>query len=622
MSSAPWRHERGAIVEADGSVTFSVWAPRRQALSVSVRMPGGARDVSVEVPLQRGERGLFTARVSGGCAAPGSDYRYVIPEVGPRPDPVSRHQPEGVHGPSRVVDPAAFHWTDRDWRGLPLEQLVAYELHTGTFSPEGTFDGVAARLGHLRDLGVTAIELMPVAAFPGTRNWGYDGAYLYAPQASYGGPDGLKRLVDACHRQGLAVILDVVYNHLGPEGNYLSDYGPYFSHRYRTPWGDALNFDGPDSDEVRRFFLDNALYWLTEYHIDGLRLDAIHGIFDISARPILEELATAFHVQAAHLGRQAWLIAESDLNDPKVVRPREVGGWGLDAQWSDDLHHALHAVLTGQRRGYFADFGRVGQLAKAVTAGFVYDGQYAPHRRRRHGASSAGLPGHRLVGFIQNHDQVANAYLGRRLSQAAGVARQKVAAMVMVSAPSLPMLFAGEEYAEDAPFDYFTSHTDPALARAVREGRHQEYLHLLEEGADAAVWADPQAEETFLRCKLRWGSLHEAPHAEVLGYYRALLALRRRLPALHNGRKDLTRVAFDEDRRWVVIERNDPAGGAAVCCASLGDAEARLILPTSSGVWRPALRTDIASGAPADALPGGAALVLPPATAILFEHED
>jgi maltooligosyltrehalose trehalohydrolase len=495
---------------------------------------------------------------------------------------------------------------------VPRADLVIYELHVGTFSPEGTFAGVAARLPHLRDLGVTAVELMPVAAFPGARNWGYDGVYLYAPHTAYGGPDGLRRLADACHAHGLALIIDVVYNHLGPEGNYLHDYGPYFTNRYRTPWGDALNFDGPDSDQVRRFFVDNALYWLTEYHADGLRLDAIQGIYDLSARPILQEIADAFRAEAARLGRDAWLIAESDLNDPRVIRPKEVGGLGLDAQWSDDFHHALHAVVTGNRRGYFADFGRVADIGKAITAGFVYDGQHAPHRRRRHGAAAAADAGDRFVSFIQNHDQVANAYQGRRIAQVAGHARQKVAAMVLFSTPALPLLFQGEEWAEDAPFDYFTSHGDPALAEAVRKGRHEEYLHLLEDGANMGSWADPQDEQTFRRCKLHWDAIDAAPHAEMLAFYRALIALRRRLPALRNGRKDLTQVAWAEDARWLTIRRGDDGGGATFTCANLGDAPARLRLP--DGKWTLALATD---AMPEPASDGTVAVA--PSTAAIYE---
>ena len=607
-----WRLERGANVGDDGAVTFSVWAPRRRALSVRILDAAGAPRAELE--MARGDDGVFTVRAAPGVASAGDDYAYLLPDVGARPDPVSRHQPNGVHAPSRIVAAGGFPWTDGGWRGVPRGDLVIYELHVGTFSPEGTFAGVAERLPYLRDLGVTAVELMPVAAFPGDRNWGYDGVYLYAPHTAYGGPEGLKRLADACHAHGLALILDVVYNHLGPEGNYLGDYGPYFTDRYRTPWGDALNFDGPDSDDVRRFFVDNTLHWLTEYHADGLRLDAIQGIYDFSARPILQEIADAFHGEAAHLGRDAWLIAESDLNDPRVIRPKEVGGLGLDAQWSDDFHHALHAIVTGNRRGYFADFGRVADVSKAITAGFVYDGQHAPHRRRRHGAPAARDPGDRFVAFIQNHDQVANAYQGRRIAQVAGLARQKVAATVLFSTPALPLLFQGEEWAEEAPFDYFTSHGDPALAEAVRKGRHAEYLHLLDEGAEMGTWADPQAVETFRRCKLRWESLGRAPHAEVLAFYRALIALRRRLAPLHNGRKDLTAVEGDEAGRWLAIRRGDPTGDATFTAANLGDAPARIRFP--EGTWTLALATDAAVERAVD----GSLLTLPPETAAIYER--
>jgi maltooligosyltrehalose trehalohydrolase len=618
ITGIAWRLTRGATVEADGAVTFSVWAPRCRSLAVGLIDAGGA--TRAELPMHAGADGVHTTRAAAGVVAAGDDYVYLIPGVGPRPDPVSRLQPAGVHGPSRVVAPGTFPWTDAAWPGIARDELVFYELHVGTFTPEGTFAGVARKLPYLRDLGVTAVELMPVAAFPGARNWGYDGVFPYAPHAAYGGPDGLKALVDACHAHGLALFLDVVYNHLGPEGNYLGAYGPYFSDRYRTPWGDAINFDGPDSDEVRRYFVDNALHWLAEYHVDGLRLDAIHGIFDFGARHVLAEMAEAFAALAARLGRRAWLVAESDLNDPRVIRGAEAGGLGFDAQWSDDFHHALHAVLTGARRGYFGDFGRMADLAKAITAGFVYDGQPAPHRRRRHGAPSAAEPGDRFVTFIQNHDQVANAYQGRRLAAAAGHDRQKVGATILFATPGLPLLFQGEEYGEEAPFDYFTSHGDPALVEAVRSGRHAEYLHLLEEGAGAEAWADPQDEATFARCKLRWSALDTPAGAEMLAFYRALIALRRRTPALANGRKDLTRVEFDEAGRWLTIARGDPNGSAALILANLGDRPADVpVLPRAAG-WRLALSTR-PDTRPDLGFPNRAPvplLSLPPATALVL----
>jgi maltooligosyltrehalose trehalohydrolase len=612
-----WRLERGASVGDDGAVTFSVWAPRRRSLVVRILEAGGGGP-RAELEMVRGADGVFTARAAPGVARAGDDYVYLLPDVGARPDPVSRHQPAGVHAPSRIVAPGGYAWRDAGWRGVARADLVFYELHVGTFSPEGTFAGVASRLPYLRDLGVTAVELMPVAAFPGERNWGYDGVYLFAPHTAYGGPDELKRLVDACHAHGLALFLDVVYNHLGPEGNYLADFGPYFTDRYRTPWGDALNFDGTDSDEVRRFFVDNALYWLTEYHVDGLRLDAIQGIHDFSARPILQEIADAFHAEAERAGRQAWLVAESDLNDPRVIRPKHSGGLGMDAQWSDDFHHALHAVVTGNRRGYFGDFGRFADVKKAIESGFVYDGQHAPHRRRRHGAPSVEEPGDRFVAFIQNHDQVANAYQGRRIGQVAGADRQKLAAAVLFSAPVLPMLFQGEEYGEAAPFDYFISHGDAGLVEAVRRGRHAEYLHLLDEGADLGTWSDPQAEQTFRACKLRWESMNAVPHAELLAFYRALIALRRRLPALANGRKDLTRVDSDEAGRWLAIQRGDPGGSAVATLANLGDAAADVPLPP--GRWRLALATAaLPALEPGAKVDGAGVVALPTASAAIFE---
>jgi maltooligosyltrehalose trehalohydrolase len=502
--------------------------------------------------LHRDENGIFEATVPG--TPPGTDYFYQFADGRRRPDPFSRHQPHGVHGASRVTDPARFPWTDSGWRGLELADCVFYELHTGTFTPEGTFDAAIGRLDDLRELGITAIEIMPVGEFPGVRNWGYDGAYAYAPQSSYGGPEGLKRLVDACHARGIAAVLDVVYNHLGPEGNYHSEFGPYFTDSYRTPWGSAINYDGPDSDMVRRWAIDNALYWLTEFHFDALRLDAIHGIFDFSAYPLLEELALEFHTQAEALGRHAYVIAETDLNDVRVVRPREQGGYGLDAQWLDDFHHSLHTVLTASGRGYLSGYGTLADVAKALREGFVYDGRYSAHRRRRFGSSSKDISGHRFVAFTQNHDQVANASYGFRLSALTSIEEQRIAAALLICSPCLPMLFMGQEYGETAPFHYFTSHSDPGLVQAVRDGRRREFAEF------ASSFADPQSEETFLHCKLDWSKRERDAHRDLLAWYRHLLKLRRRHPALHNGRKDLTRVTFDESARTLVMDRLDPSG--------------------------------------------------------------
>jgi maltooligosyltrehalose trehalohydrolase len=572
----PWQLRYGARVLAGGGVEFRVWAPQLEAVSVVLDLPGRLR-----VPMRAGADGEFAAVVPE--AAEGVDYWFATSNGTLRPDPVSRWQPYGVHGASRVVDPRSFRWTDAGWKGMELKDYVIYELHTGTFTAEGTFGAIIPRLPYLRDLGVTAIELMPVAEFPGSRNWGYDGVALFAPHSAYGGPDGLKALVDACHREGLAVILDVVYNHLGPEGNYLAEFGPYFTDRYRTPWGPAINFDGPGSDGVRRFFIDNALYWLTEFHIDALRLDAIHGIYDFSARHVLEELAASFRHQAEHLGRKAFLIAESDLNDVRVIRPPAQGGYGLDAQWLDDFHHAVRGILTGERRGYLADFGRVADLAKALEEGFVYDGRYSAYRRRRHGSSSREIAGDRFVAFIQNHDQIANASLGRRLCELVSRDAEMLAAVLLVCSPFVPLLFMGQEYGETAPFLYFTSHGDAALIDAVRKGRRDEYAAFYRE----AEFPEPQDPLTFARSKIRWERASEPAGAAMLDFYRRLLWLRRRYACLSNCRKDLVRVAYEEEERWLVLERGDPSGERAVLLCNLRPESSQIPFPLEA--VRPAL---------------------------------
>lgn len=581
---AVWELEFGALPQADGSTKFRVWSPNAGSLSIKI-FGEGERIVSME----RVEHEVFEAIVPDTGA--GADYKYIIDDEKERPDAVSRWQPHGVHGPSRIVDANEFKWTDAAWKGIALKDLIIYELHIGTFTPEGTFQAVIEKLSHLKSLGITAIEIMPVAEFPGARNWGYDGAHLYAPQSSYGGPHGLKSLVDACHREGLVVILDVVYNHLGPEGNYLGDYAPFFSKSYRTPWGDALNFDGAESDGVRRYFIDNALYWLTEYHMDGLRLDAIHRIVDKSPRHILGEIASEFSKQARALGRLAWTIAESDLNDVRVIKPESEGGYGLNGQWSDDFHHSLHSILTGTRRGYFADFGRMEDLAKAVRAGFVYDGRMSEFRKRRHGTSSIEVAGEQLVVFIQNHDQIANGYWGMRLAALGSPAQQRVAAALLLCAPNLPLFFMGQEWGESAPFLYFTSHTDEDLARGVREGRKQEYASFLEaeEIGSSSMdegFADPQSEETFERSKLIWSRLEESPHREILALYRDLLALRKETRALSNCDKSLTNVQYDEQERWIAIERNDSSGEAALVVCNLSPDARTVPINVGRGHWR------------------------------------
>ena len=538
-----------------------VWAPVPGKVELVL---GGARH-----PMTRDERGWWSARVD---AAHGDDYGFSLDGGDPLPDPRSAWQPNGVHGLSRVLDHSAYEWRDAGWRGRPLASAVVYELHTGTFTPAGAFESVIGGLDHLVRLGVTHIELMPVAQFPGDRGWGYDSVDLFAPHEPYGGPHGLKHLVDACHERGLGVIVDVVYNHLGPSGNHLDSYGPYFTDRYATPWGRAVNFDGPDSLEVRRFFVDNALMWLRDYHCDGLRLDAIHAILDASAIHILEEMQVHVEELAWHLDRDLFVIAESDLNDPRIVTRREAGGYGLDAQWSDDFHHALHAVLTGETDGYYADFGTIGDVAKALTEAFVIAGTYSEYRGRIHGRPAAGLPGYRFLGYLQDHDQVGNRAVGERSSALMSPDLLKVGAALVLTSPFVPMLFMGEEWGASAPFLFFTAHADPELGRAVSEGRKREFAAF---GWDPESIPDPQDPETFERSKLDWTELDEQPHADLLDWHRSLIALRRAWPELTDGRLDRVEVDYDEDARWLTTTR----GRVTLACNFGRDAVAVPVAP-------------------------------------------
>jgi maltooligosyltrehalose trehalohydrolase len=523
--------------------TFRVWAPEADEVAVEVD--------ERTVPMQEGERGWWSVDVPE--AGPGTAYGFRLDRSDPLPDPRSPSQPDGPHGRSVLVDHAAFPWTDGGWRGLHLPSAVLYELHVGTFSPEGTFDGVISRLDHLVDLGITAVELLPVAEFAGGRGWGYDGVDLYAPHSAYGGPEGLKRLVDACHARGLGVVLDVVYNHLGPEGNYLGRFGPYFTDFYATPWGQAVNYDQPGSDEVRRFAIDNALMWLRDYHVDGLRLDAVHAIVDTSAVHLLEQLATEVEELAACVGRPLSLIAESDLNDPRLIRPREAAGYGLTAQWSDDFHHTIHTTLTGEVDGYYEDYGHLGQLATVVTEGWLFSGRWSDHRERTHGRPLDGLPGWRLLGYLQNHDQVGNRAIGDRISDTLSPGRCKVGAALYLLGPFVPMVFQGEEWGASAPFQYFTSHSDLELGRAVAAGRRSEFKAF---GWQPDRVPDPQDEATFERSKLDWDEVRTGGHGELLDWYRACIALRRGTPALADGRIDRVRARCHEGAGWLVVERD------------------------------------------------------------------
>jgi maltooligosyltrehalose trehalohydrolase len=530
-------------------ISFRLWAPNANQVELKIG--------SDFFGMTRGDGNWWRTEIP--LAKTGIDYAFVLDGGEPVPDPRSLWQPNGIHGPSRTVDHGAFSWTDQRWQAKPLSSAIVYELHVGTFTPQGTFIAAIDKLDYLVDLGVTHIELMPVAEFSGTHGWGYDGVDLYAPHHAYGEPDDLKRLVDATHARGLAVILDVVYNHLGPAGNYLARFGPYFTQRYATPWGEAINFDGPQSDEVRRFFCDNALMWLRDYHFDGLRIDAVHAILDTSAIHFLEQLAGEVADLQAQTDRQLALIAESDLNDPRIIRPREIGGYGMHAQWSDDFHHALHCVLTGERAGYYRDFGSLADLAKALQRVFVYDGRYSVFRRRRHGRPPSGLSGHSFLGYLQTHDQIGNRAKGERSSHLMSVARLKIAAALVLTGPVVPMLFQGEEWGATSPFLYFTDHKDPQLARNVTEGRRREFASF---GWKPAEVPDPQAVETFERSKLNWTERDKEPHAGLLAWHRRLIELRREIPALSDGRLDRVEVSFDEQKKWLVVRR----GPVTVAC--------------------------------------------------------
>jgi len=562
----------GATYLGNGRCQFIVWVPVIQKVEVHIVSPK-----ELIVPLVRDVQGYHQAIVEG--VEPSCLYFYRLDSKKERPDPASRFQPRGVHGPSQVVDPH-FPWEDQTWSGLPLEEYIVYELHVGAFTEEGTFDAIVPYLDELNDLGITAVELMPIGQFPGNRNWGYDGAYPFAVQDSYGGPEGLKRLVNTCHQKGLAVVLDVVYNHLGPEGNYIADFGSYFTDRYKTPWGAGLNFDGPYSDEVRRFFIENAIYWLTEFHIDALRLDALHAILDISSYPFLEELSVAFHKQMEQLKRKAYLIGESAANNARLIRPRELGGYGLDAQWNDDFHHSLHVLLTSEQNGYYQDYGQLQDLVKAFQEGFVYSGQYSHYRQRRHGVSSRDIPAHQFVVFGQNHDQVGNRADSERLSKLVSFEALKLAAGTILLSPFVPLVFMGEEYGETAPFPYFVSHSEPALIEAVRRGRREEFATFQWQ----SELYNPQDETTFLAAKINHKLRGEGRHQTLLGLYKELIRLRKATPALACLSKDRMEVLGYEKEKIIFIRRWDE-NNEAIVAFNFSDRQTSVVLPFPSGLW-------------------------------------
>jgi maltooligosyltrehalose trehalohydrolase len=540
---------------------ISVWAPKPERVELQL---GDER-----LPMSRDERDWWSVDLPP--SQEHLDYAFVLDGGDPRPDPRSPWQPHGVHGPSRRVDHDAFPWTDSLWRGLPLAGAVLYELHVGTFTPGGTFDSAIERLDHLVELGIDAVELLPCNGFAGERGWGYDGVAWYAVHQTYGGPEGLKRFVDACHARGLGVVMDVVYNHLGPAGNYLPEFGPYLTEAHTTPWGPAVNLDMPGSDEVRRYVLDNVRMWLRDYHVDGLRLDAVHALVDERATHLLEEMAVEVEALSAQLRKPLFLVAESDLNDARLIMSREAGGHGLQGQWADDVHHALHVALTGETSGYYADFAGLDVLAKNLREVFLHDGRWSSFRGRAHGRPvPSTVPGHRFVTYLQDHDQVGNRATGDRLSMRLSEGRLMCGAALLLTSPFTPMLWMGEEWGARTPWQFFSDH-EGELGEAVRKGRRAEFAS---HGWSTEEVPDPQSEQTFRDSTLDWSELGDERSQRLLGWYRSLLALRRTRPELTDGRRDRVQVEHGDD--WIVVRR-----GRLATAVNLGPERRALPLPSA-----------------------------------------
>ncbi|KJR42026.1 malto-oligosyltrehalose trehalohydrolase [Candidatus Magnetoovum chiemensis] len=533
----------GANYDNNGNCSFTVWAPLIKTIKLNLISE------SRIIEMQQDEKGYWNVKLNN--IAPDTQYMYLIADEKIRPDMASYFQPEGVHKPSSVVNHNEFKWQDNCFKPIDIKEMIIYELHIGTFTKEGTFYSALERLEDLKEIGINCIEIMPIAQFPGKRNWGYDGVYLYSVQNSYGGPTGLKTFVNECHRQGISVILDAVYNHLGPEGNYLWDYGPYFTSKYKTPWGDALNFDGPHSDGVRNFIVNNALHWLRNYHIDGLRLDAVHAIFDMSAKHILREIAQQVKNYSAKTGKNHILIAESDLNDTRIIKPAELGGYGIDAQWCDDFHHCIHTLLTNEQDGYYIDFGKTSQLAKSYNEGYVYSGQYSKTRKRQFGITSKEIAAEQLVVFTQNHDQIGNRMLGQRLSNLVSFDALKLAAGLLLFSPYVPLIFMGEEYAEDAPFLFFIDHSDKTLIKAVQEGRKREFKNFSWKGAPP----DPYNENTFKQCILNWHNKNKGQNEIIRNLYKKIIAMRKTHPCLSTIDKNTCAAVSFEEKKTLLLQR-------------------------------------------------------------------
>jgi maltooligosyltrehalose trehalohydrolase len=566
-------NEIGAVY-ADGYCEFSVWAPEKDRMFLHLQTPDNR-----VFEMEKNQEGYFGVTVKD--IGVGVRYRYATDGSETYPDPASHFQPDGVHGASMIVDHTSYKWSDSEWAGLPLKELIFYEVHVGTFTQEGTFEAMISRLDYLQDVGVNAIQMMPVAQFPGTRNWGYDGVFPFAVQNSYGGPQKLKELVDAAHRRGIAVFLDVVFNHIGPEGNYLGQFGPYFTDTYRMPWGDAINFDGEWSDGVREYFASCVLHWCENYHLDGLRVDAVHTMFDNGAVHFWEMANKKLDEIRQSLGRSFYLIAESDLNSPKVIQPVASGGWGFNAQWLDDFHHATYVLLDEKGKDRYEDFGQMEQLAKAYTDGFVHSGEFVKFRKRRFGASSAGISGEHFVVFNQNHDQVGNRVGGERLSMLVNFERQKLAAAAAMLSPYLPFIFMGEEFGADTPFFYFVSHSEEALIKKVVEGRKKEFENYQWETEPL----NPQEEETFERSKLDWTQPRSGKYQVMLNWHKKLISLRHSCSVLHNFNKNDIRTVLFGEKGLALHRKSEDQKSELLCIFNFGSERASFTFPSHETNW-------------------------------------
>lgn len=607
--------EIGAIYDRDArQCSFRVWAPVRGRVDLK------RLDTGELIVMNRESGGYWSVTLDD--VLPGMEYFYRLDTELELPDPASHHQPD-VHGPSLVVDHESFKWEDDHWHGIPLNEMIQYELHVGTLSSTGDFFGLAGELDRLAELGVNTLEVMPVAQFPGSRNWGYDGVYPFAVHDSYGGPDAFKYFVNEAHKKGMAIVLDVVYNHLGPEGNYLAEFGPYFTDAYKTPWGTAVNFDGRDSDEVRRYFLENAVHWYYRYHVDGLRLDAVHAIYDRSAFPFLSELQKAKEFSQGILRRDLFLFAESDLNDSRLVRHKEIGGFELDAQWLDDFHHCVHVALTHEQDGYYSDFGSIQDLSTSMGEGFVYSGKYSKFRRRTHGNSSRDLSSDKFILFVQNHDQIGNRMMGERLSSLVEFPALKLAAGLLLLSPGIPMLFMGEEYGETSPFLYFVSHSDAGLNRAVHEGRKREFSSFSWKGEPP----DPSDPETFNRSRPDPSIRSHGSHGQLYNLYRDLILMRKTLPPfLCFDRECHSVTAFEDSGIVMLIRRDISEGDTIIIVFNVSRSSSTVHFSLSDGNYQRILdSSDVVYGGSGTTLPetvfSGVEAKIPPQSFAIFRKE-